>query len=94
MSTDELEARARVMLQSLLNAGDRPPSMIEALHDRWSKRGLGNSVLVESPAHPDGWVVTLVTPGWPRATRHVFEEASFNGAALQAMRWLDEVRND
>jgi hypothetical protein len=71
------------------------PAPVEALHERWAARSLGNSVTIESPSHPDGWQVTLVTPGWPRQTEHRFESGSLTDTVRQATRWLDaEVRND
>ena len=97
MSDDQAEQATR-LLTTLLDLGVAPPNLpppIEALHERWAARGLGNSVTIESPSHPDGWQVTLVTPGWPRQTEHRFEGGSLVNAVRLAMRWLDlKVRDE
>jgi len=93
--TDDKAARAMALLATLLDgAAPRMPAPVEALHERWAARSFGNTIVIESPAHPDGWVLTLVTPGWPRGPEHRIEAGSLTGAVRAANQWLDEVRDE
>ena len=95
--TDEQLAQAERLIAALLELGATPPMMpapVEALHERWAARSLGNSLTIEGPSHPDGWMVSLVSAGWPSAKSHTFESPNLGTAVRQAMRWLDEVHND
>jgi hypothetical protein len=90
--TDMTEHKARALLEALQSIGDMPPrpeSRIEALERRWGEASLGNYLIIESPAGPDQWVLTLVTAGWPREKRHHFESGTLDSTVTQAVRWLD-----
>ena len=92
--TDEKAERAAALLATLLDGAiPKLPAPVEALHARWAARSLGNTIVIESPAHPDQWVLTLVTPGWPRGPEHRIESGSLTDAVREANRWLDEVHN-
>jgi len=84
---DDLEQRARTALAALLSIDS---FTLTALHERWSGIEEGNNVTIESPVHPEGWCVTLVTPGWPLQIKYEFKASSEPDAIRLALNWIDE----